>query len=95
MLTACQELNRNFIGCDIEFGEEPHKTERCSAVKSRASWFFCCHIAVNSKTRTVKSLEIRGFQRCRIIPIRKTNLNLKQICLGGLAQFDCKCVRLH
>jgi site-specific DNA-methyltransferase (adenine-specific) len=23
VLTACQELNRNFIGCDIEFGEEP------------------------------------------------------------------------
>ena len=23
VLTACRELNRNFIGCDIEFGEEP------------------------------------------------------------------------
>ncbi len=23
VLTACEELNRNFIGCDIEFGEEP------------------------------------------------------------------------
>ena len=23
VLTACQELNRNFIGCDIEFGETP------------------------------------------------------------------------
>ena len=42
--------------------------KRCSAVKSRASLIFCCHIAVNSKTRTVKSLEIRGFQMCRITP---------------------------
>ena len=27
VLTACQELNRNFIGCDIEFGEEPIHSE--------------------------------------------------------------------
>ena len=27
VLTACQELNRNFIGCDIEFGEEPIHNE--------------------------------------------------------------------
>ncbi|MEE1279377.1 MAG: DNA methyltransferase, partial [Oscillospiraceae bacterium] len=26
VLTACRELNRNFIGCDIEFGEEPQHT---------------------------------------------------------------------
>ena len=26
VLTACQELKRNFIGCDIEFGEEPQHT---------------------------------------------------------------------
>lgn len=25
VLTACQELKRNFIGCDIEFGEEPQE----------------------------------------------------------------------
>jgi hypothetical protein len=29
-----------------------------------------------------------------IIPTRKTNLNLKQICFSGLAQFDSVCVRL-
>lgn len=27
VLAACEELNRNFIGCDIEFGEDPQHTE--------------------------------------------------------------------
>ncbi len=30
VLTACRELNRNFIGCDIEFGEEPQHTANAS-----------------------------------------------------------------
>ena len=30
----------------------------------------------------------------KIIPTRKTNLNPKQICFSGLAQFDSVCVRL-
>ena len=30
VLTACRELNRNFIGCDIEFGEEPQHTAKAA-----------------------------------------------------------------
>lgn len=34
VLTACQELNRNFIGCDIEFGDESYGTINSQVDKS-------------------------------------------------------------
>ena len=46
--------------------------------RKKQSIFFCCHIAVNSKTRTVKSLEIRGFQRCRVTPTRLNSNNTEK-----------------
>ena len=49
--------NRNFIGCDIEFGEEPHKTERCSAFFGRASWFFAVILLSIAKRELQKPLK--------------------------------------
>ena len=46
------------------------KNEKMLCRKKQSILIFCCHNAVNSKTRTVKSLEIRGFQMCRVIPTR-------------------------
>ena len=46
------------------------KNEKMLCRKKQSILIFCCHNAVNSKTRTVKSLQIRGFQMCRVIPTR-------------------------
>lgn len=50
----------------------------------------------NKNSRQWKSLSATVDKMCYfgIIPTRKTNLNLKQICFSGLAQFDSVCVRL-
>ena len=45
VLTACQELNRNFIGCDIEFGEEPiHNEDNRERTTLSVVFYWTLHI---------------------------------------------------
>ena len=63
--------------------------------RSFDSYFFLGSLRISIFTLLEEIENERGFPEIEVfIPTRKTNLNLKQICFSGLAQFDSVCVRL-